>query len=165
MAQGEFTVPPSTAWHSEQLQTSHALQTCLSPHTPAGLPMHQGCICKRPAWAVSWTCWKRTQKRGVKHRSAVLFRVPKQLSKMILLLRSRGMYVLPPSPHLLTSSSNTQQYPRNSKVRQCSWCPISSSSISQRRLQDQRAHTTIVQSTSSRRFLTSGPESGTCLCI
>ena len=129
MTYGEVTVPPSTAWHLEQLQISHALLTSLSLHSPAELFVHQGCICKHPAWPVSWTCQKRTRKIGMKHRSTVLFGFPKQRNKQILLLRS-GWYIwCPPlpSPNLLTSSCNT--HPKTSKqphqVRQGSWCPIS----------------------------------------
>lgn len=132
MTQGEVTVPPSTAWHLEQLWISHALLTSLSLHSPTELFVHPGCVCKHPAWPVSWTCQKHTCKMGMKHRSIVLSVFLNQRNKQILLLRS-GWYIWrcpPPSPNFLTSSCNTQQYPRASKqpqqVRQGSWCPISS---------------------------------------
>lgn len=167
MTQGEVTVPPSTAWHLKQLQISHAFLTSLSLHSPAELSARQGCICKRPAWPVSWTCRKRTCKTGMKHRSAVLFGIPKQRNKQILPLRS-GWYIWRPPPSSQLPDQQLQ-YPRKSKqphqVRQGSWCPTSSSGISQRRPQGQKTHAATLWSSPPRKLPTSRPEPDMCLCI
>lgn len=130
MTQGEVTVPPSTAWHLEQLRISHALLISLSLHSPTEPSVHPGCVCKHPAWPVSWTRWKHTCKMGMKHRSTVSSGFLNQRNKQILLLRSRW-YIWrcpPPSSNFLTRSCNTQHYLRASKqahqLRQGSWCPI-----------------------------------------
>lgn len=131
MTQGEVTVPPCTAWHLKQLQTSHALLTSLSLHSPAQLSVRQGCVCKHSPRPVSWTRQKRTRKTGVKRGSLVLFGVPKQHDKQMVLLGS-GWHVWCPPPSSFSQPPDLQlQYPRTSKqphqVRQGSRCPISSS--------------------------------------